>query len=77
MSDQNGLAPTSVPTIRDEEIVSARYHSRRSLLATTGISVVAGLTAVVASTMAAHADSHKVDMRDKGTSADPSSTDAD
>jgi hypothetical protein len=63
MSTDNTRTPR---TIFDEEIVTTKKLSRRSMLAATGLGVAAGASAVVAGTKPAKAkDQKKADMRDR------------
>jgi hypothetical protein len=78
MTQDKYPATAKKASLSNEEIFSGRCVNRRSLLASTGISVaVAVSTLIAASSTPAKADSHRVDYRDKAPSPDPKTNDAD
>jgi hypothetical protein len=78
MSQDRTPATPRQTSLSDEEILSGKRINRRSLLASTGISVAVGVSALIAAgTTPANADNHRVDYRDRAPSPDPKSNDAD
>jgi hypothetical protein len=64
-------------TLLDQDIVSSKLVSRRSLLASTGIGLAAGAATLLSSSKAAHASDKKTgDMRDRAN-PDPQRVDTD
>ena len=52
-------------TLKDQDIVTTKKVSRRSLLASTGIGVAAGVGALLAAGPASAKDQKQADMRDR------------